>query len=108
MLIAGYGPDDSTWEPVTNLEKAYPAIIDFHRRLKKSPAKKTKKTRKSAAVELYEIESIVAHKLQKGQLLYRIHWDGYGSDEDTWEPESHLVEHCDALLALYRKANGLA
>ncbi|XP_033854740.1 chromodomain Y-like protein isoform X2 [Acipenser ruthenus] len=45
-----------------------------------------------ASEELYEVESIVAkRKNKKGKTEYLVHWKGYNSDDDTWEPEQHLV-----------------
>ncbi|MGH0157634.1 UNVERIFIED_CONTAM: hypothetical protein FKN15_034554, partial [Acipenser sinensis] len=39
-----------------------------------------------------QVESIVAkRKNKKGKTEYLVHWKGYNSDDDTWEPEQHLV-----------------
>ena len=40
--------------------------------------------------EEYEIEMISAHKQKGKQWLYLIKWKGYGSNENTWEPEGNL------------------
>ncbi|KAJ8409901.1 hypothetical protein AAFF_G00209420 [Aldrovandia affinis] len=37
-----------------------------------------------------------------GEVLYRVRWKNYTSDEDTWEPEAHL-EDCREVLLAYRK-----
>uniref|UniRef100_A0A4W3HLZ0 Poly(ADP-ribose) polymerase family member 4 n=1 Tax=Callorhinchus milii TaxID=7868 RepID=A0A4W3HLZ0_CALMI len=39
---------------------------------------------------------------KKGQILYRVHWKGYSSDEDTWEPEAHL-EDCTEVLQVFKR-----
>ncbi|XP_033914263.1 chromodomain Y-like protein isoform X2 [Acipenser ruthenus] len=45
-----------------------------------------------ASEELYEVESIVdKRKNKKGKTEYLVHWKGYNGDDDTWEPEQHLV-----------------
>ncbi|KAM3604353.1 uncharacterized protein V6R79_009908 [Siganus canaliculatus] len=44
-----------------------------------------------ATEDLYEVERIVdRRKNKKGKMEYLVRWRGYGSEGDTWEPESHL------------------
>ncbi|XP_041804272.1 chromodomain Y-like protein isoform X2 [Chelmon rostratus] len=44
-----------------------------------------------ATEEFYEVERIMdKRKNKKGKVEYLVRWRGYGSDGDTWEPESHL------------------
>ncbi|XP_073348066.1 chromodomain Y-like protein [Pagrus major] len=44
-----------------------------------------------ATEEFYEVERIVDRRRnRKGKLEYLVRWRGYGSEGDTWEPESHL------------------
>lgn len=44
-----------------------------------------------ATEEFYEVERIVdKRKNKKGKVEYLVRWRGYGSEGDTWEPESHL------------------
>ncbi|KAM4604975.1 chromodomain Y-like protein [Polymixia lowei] len=44
-----------------------------------------------ATEELYEVERIVdKRKNKKGKTEYLVRWRGYSTEEDTWEPESHL------------------
>ncbi|XP_058870796.1 chromodomain Y-like protein isoform X1 [Acipenser ruthenus] len=41
---------------------------------------------------LQKVESIVdKRKNKKGKTEYLVHWKGYNGDDDTWEPEQHLV-----------------
>lgn len=40
---------------------------------------------------LFQVERIVdKRKTRKGKVEYLVRWRGYGSEGDTWEPESHL------------------
>ncbi|XP_068116073.1 chromodomain Y-like protein 2 isoform X2 [Hyperolius riggenbachi] len=51
-----------------------------------------------ASGDLYEVERIVdKRKNKKGKWEYLIRWKGYGSSEDTWEPEYHLL-HCEEFI----------
>lgn len=42
--------------------------------------------------EEYEVEKILRCKKTKGEMFYLVHWKGYTSDDDTWEPEENLVD----------------
>jgi hypothetical protein len=42
--------------------------------------------------EEWKVESIVAQRKRNGRTEFKVHWAGFGSDEDTWEPEAELSE----------------
>lgn len=39
---------------------------------------------------------------KKGKWEYLIRWKGYGSKEDTWEPEQHLL-HCEEFIHQFNR-----
>lgn len=48
-----------------------------------------------------QVERIVdKRRNKKGKWEYLIRWKGYGSKEDTWEPEHHLL-HCEEFIDHY-------
>ncbi|XP_029113701.1 M-phase phosphoprotein 8 isoform X1 [Scleropages formosus] len=49
--------------------------------------------------DVYEVEKIIDMRVQKGEVQYRVRWKNYTSDEDTWEPEAHLEDCREVLLA---------
>lgn len=54
--------------------------------------------RAMASEELYEVERIVdKRKNKKGKTEYLVRWKGYDSEDDTWEPEQHLV-NCEEYI----------
>ncbi|XP_076119365.1 LOW QUALITY PROTEIN: M-phase phosphoprotein 8 [Alosa pseudoharengus] len=53
--------------------------------------------------DVYEVEKIIDMRVEEGEVLYRVRWKNYTSDEDTWEPEAHL-EDCREVLLAYKKA----
>ncbi|XP_035265541.1 M-phase phosphoprotein 8-like isoform X1 [Anguilla anguilla] len=53
--------------------------------------------------DVYEVEKIIDMRTEEGEVLYRVRWKNYTSDEDTWEPEAHLEDCREVLLAYKRK-----
>ena len=59
---------------------------------------------------LYEVESLLNHReVKRGRrrdLEFLVHWKGYPSEHDSWEPRSNLLT-CNQLIRDYKSANGL-
>uniref|UniRef100_A0A8D3A4A7 M-phase phosphoprotein 8 n=1 Tax=Scophthalmus maximus TaxID=52904 RepID=A0A8D3A4A7_SCOMX len=51
----------------------------------------------------YEVERIIDMRVEEGEVLYRVRWKNYCSDDDTWEPEAHL-EDCREVLLAFKKS----
>ncbi|XP_034043160.1 M-phase phosphoprotein 8 [Thalassophryne amazonica] len=52
--------------------------------------------------DVYEVERIIDMRMEEGEVLYRVRWKNYCSDDDTWEPEAHL-EDCREVLLAFKK-----
>ncbi|XP_032384899.1 M-phase phosphoprotein 8 isoform X5 [Etheostoma spectabile] len=53
--------------------------------------------------DVYEVERIIDMRVEEGDVLYRVRWKNYCSDDDTWEPEAHL-EDCREVLLAFKKS----
>jgi len=43
----------------------------------------------------FDVESIIRHRRgKKGELEFLVRWEGYGEEEDTWEPQAVLCRRC--------------
>ena len=53
----------------------------------------------------YEVVMILAHRdtvyRKKSVRQYFVQWVGYGSEHNTWEPESELLRKCSTLITAY-------
>lgn len=57
--------------------------------------------------DVFVVEKIVAHMIQKNKLLFHVKWEGYDSESDmTWEPEDNLRESASDVLDEYLESIG--
>ncbi|XP_035378906.1 M-phase phosphoprotein 8 isoform X1 [Electrophorus electricus] len=54
------------------------------------------------AEDVYEVEKIIDMRVADGEVQYRVRWKNYSSDDDTWEPQAHLEDCSEVLLAYER------
>ena len=56
----------------------------------------------------FDVEKILRHRRnKKGELEFLVRWEGYGEEEDTWEPPSNFMQRVCAPWVEYCKGNGL-
>lgn len=99
-----YGPKDDTWQAkellnCNDLLKQY--HDDLNDTILKREEAKLKAREEAKETNEYEVESIVDKKLVKGKTKYLIHWKGWDSSADTWEPEERL--NCHELIRAFNK-----
>lgn len=51
------------------------------------------------------VEKLLGHEMRAGKRYYQVRWEGFVSDEDTWEPEHNL--NCIEILSAYKEKNNL-
>lgn len=89
----GYRAHQDTWEPK--------ASLSCDGLIKKYWANKKKTVKASVDTTEYEVEKIVGHKVEHGQVSYWVKWKGYGEDANTWEIASTV--HCPDLIEQYKE-----
>lgn len=72
----------------------------------KPPAKKEKIKKKKETVGVYEVEYIKGKKIINGKVSYHVHWKGYESSDDTWEPVHNIIDK-DLIEAFEKKGKWL-
>lgn len=62
-----------------------------------------KKSKKSKQTEVYEVEYLVDYKIVNGKEKALVHWKGYSSKTDSWEPIENLNSALDDELDRFRE-----
>lgn len=86
----GYSANSDTWEPESTL--SCPDIVKRYKaeHMKKGKGKKGGRNDSDDDDADYEVEKIIGVKTERGKDFYLVHWKGWSSNDDTWEPESSL------------------
>jgi len=72
------GYDETTWEPLENLENAKNLIEKFE----------IDQDKENPDTPEYEVEKVLKKRTRKGKVEYFVKWKNF--DETTWEPLDHL------------------
>jgi len=51
--------------------------------------------------DVFLVESIIDKKNEKGVVKYLVKWKGYGTKDNTWEPQANIF--CDGLIKAYEE-----
>lgn len=62
-------------------------------------------TIKNTDKNIFEVEKLLKHKVQRKERFFLVRWKKYDASHDTWERESNLF--CPQILKAYLKKNGL-
>ena len=73
------------FDPTVNVDRLRPYVVRAGAPAQPGPIP-------GAAHDVYEAEAVLNHKLigPSRRVHYLVHWRGYPSSEDTWEPAEHL------------------
>ena len=63
---------------------------------------------KAANQDLYNVQDIIAERQEKGVPKYLVRWEGFGPEDDTWEPIEHLAGAEDYIARFVEERNAAA
>ncbi|VDN13707.1 unnamed protein product, partial [Dibothriocephalus latus] len=66
------------------------------------------KSKRCSQDGIYLVESIVAERLIKNQKFYKVRWEGFAAEEESWEPEENLANVRNLIYKFHqrKKARG--
>ena len=63
---------------------------------------------KAANQDLYNVQDIIAERQEKGVPKYLVRWEGFGPEDDTWEPIEHLAGAEEYIARFVEERNAAA
>jgi hypothetical protein len=113
----GYGSEENSWEPVWHFDTCPELLSQFHQRTglvttTQTPCPSQLKiprprsagmasTAKKGQREYFNVKHIL-----DAQVRYLVKWEGYGPEQNTWEPAGHF-DQCPQLLLQFHEETGL-
>jgi uncharacterized protein YicC (UPF0701 family) len=49
----------------------------------------------------YEVKEVLDSKISRGKLKYLVEWEGYGSDERSWESTENIQNTAEAVVEFH-------
>jgi hypothetical protein len=53
----------------------------------------------------YDVEKVINSRMRWGRLEYLVKWDGYTSENNTWEPETNLLPRSKKSIQDFHKSH---
>jgi hypothetical protein len=57
--------------------------------------------RRYVEADLYKVEKIIDHRCKKKGKEVLVNWEGYGSEDNSWEPEKDIRKFADFRVQQY-------
>ena len=57
-----------------------------------------------AEPDIFNVEKILDHKEEDGMMYFKVRWEGYGAEDDTWESKDNF--HSEAVVRAYLEEVG--
>lgn len=86
-------------QKLTDITQQNQKLNACYKQLQTSMARTEKTTDKSA--NIFDVEKIIGDKKMGNVQYYKVRWEGYGEEDDTWERETNLF--CTDILEEYLK-----
>ncbi|XP_041371500.1 chromobox protein homolog 3-like, partial [Gigantopelta aegis] len=69
-----------------------PVTVVRHRKRKLADRKIPSKNKKSLSADVYIQEQIIEKRKIGKRTEYLVKWEGFDSDDNTWEPQEHFLD----------------